>query len=155
MKHLLTLLLVVATATAATAQKKLTEKDLLGKWTITSIGMYMGTIDFKKQKFIPSEELKADMTEEDLEMAETALLESMAGVAEYYMAFESGYKLESNIDNVGNSTYKIIEKDGKQYLTDAEVQDDDLVEIFIKNKQLHFLVPDDENGGNIVLLFEK
>jgi hypothetical protein len=150
MKRLL-LLFVLAAGVSATAQKKLTEKDLLGRWTMSAMTMPTGTIDFKNETFIPGDEVKDEMSDEEVDEMGQVLIETLSYAAEYYVEFKKGYMMETNIEDAGESAYKLVERGGKQYFSDGE----DEMQLYIKDAKLHFVIPDDEDGTEMLMIFEK
>ncbi|MES2486924.1 MAG: hypothetical protein V4581_13390 [Bacteroidota bacterium] len=155
MKKILTLFIACAFALSAQAQKKLTEKDLLGHWTMGAMQMSMGTIDFKNQTFTISEEAKEEFEGEEIDQLGEVLLETLAYVGDYYLDFKKDNMLEHNLDGESEGPYKLVSKNGKQYLTDGEVEGDEEIEIYIADSRLHFKMIDDEDGSDIVMIFDK
>jgi len=154
MKKLLTLFIACAFAISAHAQKKLTEKELLGHWTMGAMQMSMGTIDFKNQKFTISEEAKEEFEGEEIDQLGEVLLETLAYAGDYYLDFKKGNMLEHNLDGESEGPYKLVSKNGKQYLTDGIDEDDEEIEIYIADSRLHFKMAD-EDGSDIIMIFDK
>jgi hypothetical protein len=155
MKKLLTLFIACSFALTAQAQKNLSEKELLGKWSMSAMTMEMGTVDFKKQAFTISEAYKEEFNNDEAKELGTVLLETLSYAKEYYLDFKSGNILAHNLDGDSEGEYKIVTKKGKHYLVDETDTDAEDVEVYIADKKLHFKMQDEEDGTDIVMIFEK
>ena len=97
----------------------ITEKDLLGKWIITSVGYDDNIIDMQTGEMVFTEQTikeakEEGMDREDLEAEFKNLEQSYKNIT---LVIDAGTMQMKIQDTVANSdTYKIEEKDGRQWI---------------------------------------
>ena len=104
-------------AVSAFAQTKITEKDLLGKWQMTSTTMGKSFIDLKNKtiKIDPETAKDAGMSVADMEV----LVKENMAAADKYLIFTPEMKIEMAIFDGENEnyTYTLSERDNNTILS--------------------------------------
>lgn len=152
MKNLLTLAAICLFTISAAAQK-ITTKDLTGTWKMTAVTMFGNYVDFATEKITFSEDWKADNAGADLAALEATMLEQLGSFKAMGFAFtDTKMSLDMEGIVVEEMDYKIIDREGKQYL---ETPDDptDSPEIKLANGVLEMHLNSDE--GPVTMIFKK
>jgi hypothetical protein len=145
-KQVLAVIALFVMTAGAYAQKKATEKDLQGRWNMTSFDMGGIIIDVAKNEIRFSEEISADMDQ----ASKDALKESMAPTID---AFKSGYiefkgnKATVFLETPDTATFALKEEAGSQYLilTYEEDKSVDDFEVLLNGKELHLFAEEDDS----------
>lgn len=149
MKNTFYIVTLFLLATSAFAQTKITEKELLGRWQMTSTTMGKSFIDLKNKtvKIDPEMAKEAGMSVEDME----ALIKENMAAADKYLVFSPEMKIEMAIfDGVSETyTYTLSERDNNTILS---VPNDEL-KIWFDGPNLRVMVPSDEM--DMTATFEK
>lgn len=153
MKKLISLLAICMFCTVVQAQK-LTEKDLLGKWSLSGTEMAIGYADFKDHSFTPSMAMEKEIAPQDREAFKTKLFASMPFNGSTYMQFKPGNIVSTNIGPANEHVYKITTQGERQFFENADKPDDVKSEIYIREGKLQ-IITKDPNGGNVIIIFEK
>ena len=136
-------------AVSAFAQAKISEKDLLGKWQMTSTTMGKSFIDLKNQtvKIDPEMAKQAGMNVADME----AVIKEKIAEADKYLVFTPGMKIEMAIFDGANETYTytLLERDNNTILGTPN----DELKIWFDGPNLRVMVPSDEM--DMTATFEK
>jgi hypothetical protein len=152
MKKVFILFAAAFFALQASAQK-LTEKQLLGYWTMASIATSNSTVDFATSTVVLSESFKKEIEEAEWASTEKIILSNLDYARDLYMHFKPGSKLKFNLDGESEIPYSIFEKYGKSYLVEEGMpKESETQQLLLKDKKLSLIVADGK-GGNVIMTF--
>ncbi|KOS07816.1 hypothetical protein AM493_18470 [Flavobacterium akiainvivens] len=153
-KNIFTVVALFVMAVGAQAQKKVTEKDLQGRWNMTAFNMGGIILDLKKGDVTFEEEIGANLDEATKTSLKQSLMETLEGFKTSYMEFK-GKEVVVHLETADTADYTIEEEDGIQYIVmtyreDGSVDD---FQVELNAKELHLLTEDD--GTVIEFVYEK
>mgnify|MGYP006147715529 CR=1 FL=1 len=137
-------------STIATAQK-ITESALQGKWKMTALTTQGVSLDIEKKEVTIPEEMKAQLPPETVQQIEESMKQAAEPLSESYMQVEKGNITHVMGPQQEKGTFKISDKDNKQFLTTTlEDGTSNEAEIAMVGNKLHVTQSDGVQAANFI-----
>ena len=148
MKTLTALVLLVAFQMGA---QSLTEKDLLGKWQISSMEVSGMVIDYDKKDIILPEAMKSVMSAEDIENMKKDAFDKIESKGFYGLEFTTGSTVAFvDGEKRNESAYTLSDKDGTQFMEGGPIPAPAAITIADGRLKLMY-----ETGTSMTMTFKK